>query len=211
MLGKEVGLPRLLLFGAMAPPGARKWRRSVAPAERPWTDLLAAAVGGDPAATQVLYRGLAGRVHAYVRAQRVLDPEDVTSEVFLRVFRNLARFEGDSDGFRAWVFTIAHRTVVDARRQASRRPVVIDLRDGVELAGGDVESDAQLPLGAELRAALAALTGDQRDVLFLRVVAELSLEQTARAIGKPLGAVKALQHRALSALRRNLVEPVSPG
>lgn len=175
-----------------------------------WRHRLADAVGGDPGATQSIYQALADRVFGYIRAQGIAEAEDVTSEVFLRVFRNLARFEGDEGDFRSWVFTIAQRSVIDARRAAGRRPVVIVLRDGHDPWGGETELEARLPLGGELRAAIADLTPDQRDVLFLRVVADLSLEETARTLGKPVGAVKSLQHRALAAARRSLVDRVAP-
>jgi RNA polymerase sigma-70 factor (ECF subfamily) len=169
-----------------------------------WPEVLARAVDGDGAASRTIYLELRRPVHAYLRVQGVEDPDDLTSEVFLRVFRGLGDFDGDETGFRSWVFGIAHARVVDERRRRARRPEVIDLRDGVGGTGGDVEEEALRAVGDGVHEALASLTPEQRDVLFFRVVADLSLEETADALGKPVGAVKALQHRALASARRHL-------
>lgn len=150
----------------------------------------------------------------YVRLRGARDPDDVTSEVFLQVFRDLGRFTGDEAGFRAWVFTIARRRVLDDHRRRARQPVTQPLlceAAAANLVGGDVELDALRVLGDErVEAMLADLTDDQREVVVLRIVADLSLKQVAAATGRSLTAVKAIQHRALDALRRSLAaEPVS--
>jgi RNA polymerase sigma-70 factor (ECF subfamily) len=167
-----------------------------------WAAVLQHALDGDAAAARTLYRTMARRVHGYMRLQRMGDADDLTSETFLRVFRNLPSFVGDEAAFRTWVFTIAHRTVIDERRRAGRRPVVIDLREGV---GPAVPwPDALDGLTPELETALYCLTAAQTDVVLLRIVADLSLEETARLLGRSVGAVKALQHRALDRLRAHL-------
>lgn len=155
-----------------------------------------------------IYEDLKQPVLGYVRLRGAADPDDVTSEVFLCVFRDLDRFEGDKDDFRAWVFTIAHRRVVDAWRKRSRRPRQARLTREVDVAGGDTEAEALAELGVEeIRRLLEQLTPEQRDVVLLRVLADLPLEQVAEVMGRSVGAVKALQHRALSALRRTIGEP----
>jgi RNA polymerase sigma-70 factor (ECF subfamily) len=79
---------------------------------------------GRPWAFDRIYRALAPVVAAYLDAQGSPEPDDLTSEVFLGVFRNIGRFDGDEAGFRAWVFTIAHRRLIDERRRLSRRPIL---------------------------------------------------------------------------------------
>lgn len=166
---------------------------------------LAAARTGEAWACARIYEDLKRPVVAYVRLRGALDPDDVTSEVFLGVFRDLHRFSGDEDDFRAWVFTIAHRRVVDTWRRRSRRPTTEPLPDGWEPSGGDAEEDALAALGArEVEALLSRLTPEQRDVVLLHVVADLPLAEVAEVMGRSVGAVKSLQHRALRALRRHL-------
>jgi RNA polymerase sigma factor (sigma-70 family) len=135
----------------------------------------------------------------------------VTSDVFMSVFTRLGSFQGEEDSFRAWVFTIAHHRLVDERRRLARRPAIADntLDRLSQVSGGDVEDEAARRISdARVRALCASLPPDQRDVLLLRMAADLTLAQTADALGKSVGAVKALQHRAVAALRRSLHQEV---
>lgn len=169
--------------------------------------FLVSARAGEERGFTGLYRVLAGKVAGYVRARGVADVDDVVNEVFLAAFSGLGSFRGDGEGFRSWLFGIAWNKTTDWHRREGRRPPVVDDTEGVLVArvGGDSEDDALRRLGAgRVEAMLASLTDDQRDVLMLRVVADLSLEQTATIMGRPIGAVKALQHRALGALRRGI-------
>lgn len=174
----------------------------------PFPEILAAARQGASWAWSRIYRDLAGPVTGYLTARGAHEPEDLASEAFLQIARGLHGFSGDEAQFRSWVFVIAHRRLQDERRAAARRPAAIPLDDerAAPLArrpGGDVEDEAVSALGNQgVVSMLEALTPDQRDVIMLRVVGELSLEQAARVLGKPVGAVKALQHRAVQALRR---------
>ena len=167
-------------------------------------EMLDAAKVGDDSAWESLYRGLAGSVTGYLASRGAKDPEDLAGEVFLQVARDIHRFEGNESSLRSWVFVIAHRRLIDARRAENRRPA---LASSVEVSsddilGGDVEAEAidQLAL-TRLHEILDSLTENQRDVLALRVVADLSLEETAKVMGKRVGAIKAVQRRALLALR----------
>ncbi len=173
-----------------------------------FADALAAALEHAPWACHWLYGAYAGRVFGYLRAQGAAEPEDLTSEVFLRVFDRLAQFSGDEVQFRSWLFTIAHRILIDDARRRQRRPQTIALVAQAETyAAGDVEQEAITNVGTEWADALvASLPPDQRAVVALRVTADLPLEQVASILGKRVGAVKALQHRALAALRRRCEE-----
>ena len=168
--------------------------------------LVDAAREGSAAAFEQLYRTMAGQVSSYLRWHRASDPDGLTNDVFVQVHRNLAGFSGDEAGFRSWVFTIAHHRMIDDRRRANRQPRV-DGEAGVEehMGTGDVEDDVLAWLAHDrVRDLLAVLSRDQRDVVLLRIVADLSVEEVARMLGKREGAVKALQHRALNALRRHI-------
>ena len=169
---------------------------------------IAGARAGSVSAFEQLYGTLAGPVAGYLRYHGMRDVEGLTNEVMAQVHRGLGSFEGDAKRFRAWVFTIAHHRMVDERRRASRRPVLLSTEagdEGTEQGVGDVEQEALDALADErLRSLLDALSEDQRDVLLLRIVADLSLEEAAASLGKTVGAVKSLQHRGLASLRRLL-------
>jgi RNA polymerase sigma factor (sigma-70 family) len=173
--------------------------------------MLEAARRGEPYAFEKLYADLAPAVAGYLRVQRANEPEDLTSEVFLGVFRGLATFEGSESQFRSWVFTIAHHRLMDERRRIVRQPVTAEVDAELTTAAGDVEREALESLGEQWVIGLCArLSPEQRSVLLLRVVADLTVEEVARITGKSVGAVKALQRRALDALRRKLAKEGVP-
>jgi RNA polymerase sigma-70 factor (ECF subfamily) len=168
--------------------------------------LLEAAREGDEVAWSEIYRELAPAVLGYLRSSSAPDPDDTLGETFLQVARDVKRFEGDERRFRAWVFTIAHHRLIDSRRHSARRPVEL-VAEPPEPRGGadDAEEEALARIGTEeVQHLLASLSPDQRSVLLLRVVGDLSIEQVAEAIGKRQGAVKGLQRRGLEAIRRQL-------
>ncbi len=177
-------------------------------------DLEAAldrARAGAPEGYEALFHHLAAPVAGYLRARSVSDPDGLTNEVFVRAFRTLHTFRGDGERLRAWIFTIAHHAAVDDRRRRNRRvqqTAIDDAPEAVQAApGGDVEHEVMARLARErVEALLAQLSPDQREIILLRVVADLSVEQTAAVAGKSYEAVKALQRRGLAALRRILTE-----
>jgi RNA polymerase sigma-70 factor (ECF subfamily) len=167
-------------------------------------NVLCAARAGAEWAWERLYAELAPAVAGYLRAHGAAEPEDLVGEVFLQVVRGLEGFSGGERQFRAWVFTIAHRRLVDDVRRRTRRPVapaehaVLEAAAG---AGGDVHDDAGAALDeARVVEAISALAPDQRSVLLLRIIGDLTVEEIAGALGKRPGAVKALQRRALRRL-----------
>jgi RNA polymerase sigma-70 factor (ECF subfamily) len=168
--------------------------------------LLAAAVGGSEAAHARIFRELGPSVAGYLRARGAEDPDDLANEVFLRAFRMLHTFRGDAPRFRSWVFTIARNCLIDDRRRAARRPDVVVLTETEHaLSVADAETEAFALLAHErVSALLDRLSPDQRDVLLLRIVADLSVEQTAATVGKSAEAVKALTRRGLAALEREI-------
>lgn len=203
--------------GAVAPSalGSSARSRPAAQAAGPeaFTSIVLAARAGARWACTDLWTAYAPAVAAFLRARGSHEPDDLTSEVFLSVFDRLDTFEGGEAEFRSFVFTIAYRRLTDELRRRGRR-------------GGhepfDAESDPRQVPSAEheaLRnlgdaAALELLDGlsrDQRDVMVLRVVADLTVEQVAEVLGKRPGAVKALQRRALETLRKKVRPTRTPG
>ena len=161
-----------------------------------------AARADRPWAYERLWRTFSPAVASYLRLQGASDAEDLTSEVFLGAFRNLGRFSGAEDQFRGWLFTIAHRRLVDAHRRASVRPAWGGDGHVPDRRAGDVEDDAWRELAeGRVRELCGQLPPAQRDVLLLRLVADLTVEQVAAAVGRTPGAVKALQRRGLATLR----------
>jgi len=136
--------------------------------------------------------------------QGAVEPDDLTSEVFERAFSALGGFTGGEAQFRSWVFTIAHHRLTDDWRRRARRPLAADsaLPDG---CGGDVEEEAIRRLAtARVRRLCEGLAPDQRDVLLLRMLGTLTIDEIAGTMGRTPGAVKALQRRGLAALRRQM-------
>lgn len=173
--------------------------------EQGFSDRLIRAQRGDPRAFDELVRWLDRPLVGFLRARGAEDAEGMAQEVLLRVFRAVERFEGGSEAFRAWVFKIARNMLVDERRYWARRGQAVatpqdELPDSVNVD--------ELPDGIDQRerveTMLSDLTDEQREVLLLRVVAGLTVEETAHAVGRRPGAVRALQHRALGRLRRAL-------
>lgn len=161
---------------------------------------------GDENAWSEIYADLAPGVLGYLRGSHVPDPEDTMGEAFLQVSRDVGRFEGDYSKFRAWVFTIAHHRLIDAKRRSARRPV--DLMAEPPEPSTPVDDAAEQALARisteRVHEVLAKLSEDQRAVLLLRIIGDLSLEQVAEALGKRTGAVKQLQRRGLIAVRKEL-------
>ena len=209
------GLSEVLWGGALLGPGTRC--RRVLP-HRPMgvrhpedvlddaEGVIAAARAGSAEAFTAIYTDLAGPVAAYLRAKGVSEVEDVTSDVFLAVFTGMGRFVGDEAALRSWVFTIVHRRVIDGWRRGGRRPDVVPYDAERDLRVSRSAEVAALELVGEERALalIGLLTDEQRDVLVLRVVADLTVDDVATVLGSTPGAVKALQRRGLASLRRIL-------
>ena len=172
--------------------------------------VLYAAQAGSGWAFTRLYESLAPAVAGYLRAQGAEDPEDLTSEVFTRVFTDCGSFAGSEAQFRSWVFSVAHCRLIDARRARTRADSVLPL-DAETLEHDHTPTSAAAEDEALRRLAmesttqlLAQLTPDQRDVLALRLIGQMTVQEVAIVVGKPAGAVKALQRRALATLRRRM-------
>ncbi|MGW1839363.1 RNA polymerase sigma factor [Streptomyces sp. NPDC002067] len=175
------------------------------------TAAVQAAQDGDEAAFREVYRAVHPRLLGYVRTLvGEADAEDVASESWLQITRDLGRFSGDADRFRGWTARIARNRALDHIRMRGRRPVTGG--DESELLGtpgaSDTEGEALAALGTGRTLRLiATLPQDQAEAVVLRVVVGLDAKSTAKVLGKRPGAVRTAAHRGL----RRLAELVGEG
>lgn len=170
----------------------------------PLADEYLQADEDDPALLfTAAYNNFSGPVFGYLRARGVDDPEAVTQDVFLALYPKLASLRGGLQGAKTLLFSIAHARMVDHYRKRERTPDAAPYEPDLDARQTPSAEDQAFGHGEGLGVTelLADLTSDYREVLALRVVADLSLEETADIMGKSQGAVKQLQRRALSALR----------
>ena len=169
-------------------------------------DLVARAREGDPEAVAALYEAHYGAIFRYLwlRTGSEALAEELTAEVFVRMVEHLPRYRDRGRPFLAWLYTIARNLLTDHRRREGRVEVV-PLENLSLRSGHDPEGEALRALDRDcLRRGLSGLTEAQRRVILHRFLEGRSLKETAELLGKPVGAVKALQHRALASLRRRL-------
>ncbi|SDZ16477.1 RNA polymerase sigma-70 factor, ECF subfamily [Micromonospora pattaloongensis] len=177
------------------------------------SESVRAAQAGDEGAFRVLYRAVQPGLLRYLTALVDADAEDVASETWLQVARDLHTFDGRS-GFRAWVVTIARNRALDHLRYRRRRPslsVPVDALD--HLAGGeDTAQRAHEALGTDNAIALiATLPRTEAEAVLLRAVVGLDADSAARVLGKRPGAVRTAAHRGLRRLAQMLERREAPG
>ncbi len=175
--------------------------------------LVEAARAGGTRAFARLWELLSPSVVGYVRSRGVAEPDDLTSEVFVAAFARIGDFAGDAAAFRRFLFTLAHHKAVDDVRRrfgprARRHEPLDHLNDPRTAPSAEDEALREL-YGEQVQGLLAALAPAQREVLLLRVVACLDVGEVAAVLGRSEGAIKQLQHRALSTLRRRIGDAAS--
>ncbi len=155
-----------------------------------------------------LYEEHFDRIYRYV-ALRIGDKteaEDMTQQVFLKALRSISSFKWTGAPFAAWLFRIAHNQVIDYVRKRKKR--VADPLDESLLVSSDKNPEQLVEHNLDIERLLLAtgqLTEAQRQVVSLRFTSELPIAEVARIMGKSQGAVKALQHSAIVALRKLLL------
>jgi RNA polymerase sigma-70 factor (ECF subfamily) len=165
---------------------------------------LAWARSGDPRGFEQLVRWLERPLAGFVRARGADDWEALTNDVLVRAFGRIEQFEGNAVRFRAWIFRIARNALIDEHRRRERRvDAVPTLPHHLPQPLADDDPTAAVEGRERVDAMLAELTDEQREVVLLRIVAGLSVEETAEVVGRRPGAVRTLQHRALARLRRS--------
>ncbi len=168
------------------------------------TAAVLAAQGGDESAFRTVYRAVHPRLLGYIRTLvGDADAEDVTSEAWLQIARDLDSFTGDADRFRGWAARIGRNRALDHIRMRGRRPAIGG--DETELTGRAADSDTAgeameaLSTGRTM-ALIAQLPQDQAEAVVLRVVVGLDAKSAAETLGKRPGAVRTAAHRGLKKL-----------
>lgn len=195
----------------MSPPNVTDLSQQVLDAQR-----------GDEQAFRALYRAVQPILLRYLHALVGEDAEDVASEAWLQIVRDLGSFRGDFDAFRGWTATIGRHRAMDHLRRQRRRPVtgapveqLVDVAAAEDTAVGaldGVSTDAAIAL-------IARLPRDQAEAVLLRVVMGMDAESAARVLGKRAGAVRTAAYRGLRRLAEYLDEapadvgapPAQPG
>jgi RNA polymerase sigma-70 factor (ECF subfamily) len=186
--------------------------RRVPADEQAFLRALAGARAGQALGFEWLWHRFSRQVTAFARLQGSEDPEGVANDVFAAAFGRILTFSGGSNAFVSFVFSIARNKIIDERRKRRRRVITAAFDGGsfdreVLEAGGladSAETDALAGLAPATADAMRRLTDDQREVVFLRLVADLPIEDVATLTGRSVGAVKAMQHRALASMRREI-------
>lgn len=171
---------------------------------------LRAAQHGDEEGFRYLYRAVQPGLLRYLQVLAPYDADDVASETWLQVARDLPRFSGDAADFRGWATTIARNRALDMHRRASRRPRTSqeDFDLLADLAGpDDTEYDAATALATrEALELISRLPQDQAEAVLLRVVVGLDANRAAEILGKRPGAVRTAAHRGLNRLSAMLTD-----
>jgi len=170
--------------------------------------LVRRAQQRDQEAFAQLYEQHFDRIYRYValRMGDKIEAEDMTQQVFLNALQSISSFKWKGIPFSAWLFRIAHNQVVDyLRKKAKQATVPLPLDEPPASGDSNPQLTAEHRLDIEqLLLATKRLTEAQREVIALRFTSELSIAQVAKVMGKSQGAVKALQHSAIVALRKTL-------
>ncbi len=196
--------PRVVTLRSQSGAGGSTRNAGAPPSEIDFEVTVEDARAGSNAALGALHRRLAPSVLAYLRARLPVGAEDVAAEVWTEVTRGLSRFRGDEVAFRAWVFTIARLRLADEPRQ--RGAVRTENLALAAEADDDAERGAGTFTPTVAAGRLAVLPAHHADVLLLRVVGGLSIDETAYVLGKSPGRVRAMQRGAVEYLARHLGE-----
>ena len=171
-------------------------------------ESIAALAAHDPDAWRSLFERYYRKMYsfAYVRTGDASAAEDIAAEVFVAAAKGIARYRPGPAPFAAWLYRIARNVTADHLDRLRRRPTIP--LDAIDLASD--AWDGAVEDAADLASVIARLTGEQQEVILLRFFSDCSLEETAGAMAKSVGAIKLLQHRALASLRRHLTPGAKP-
>ncbi|MEE8318453.1 MAG: ECF subfamily RNA polymerase sigma factor, BldN family [Dehalococcoidales bacterium] len=169
--------------------------------------LVRRAQQHDQTALTQIYEENFDRIYRYIvlKIGERTEAEDMTQQVFLSAFKSISSYKWKGTPFSAWLFRIAHNRIVDHLRKKSKRATVSldeSLVSGSSNPGMEAERNMEI---ADLVSAARRLTDAQQEVISLRFAGGLPIAEVARVMGKSQGAIKALQHSAVAALRRIMV------
>ncbi len=172
--------------------------------QTPDNELVEQAKSGNEDALTTLYERYATPIYRYIyyRVGDIELAQDIQAEVFLRMVEGIHRYEDRGWPLSAWLYRIAHDRTVDMLRRRSRRyHVPIEYWDGS--CEGPEDAISMRLEHEEVMARLGDLTAEQRQVIVMRFVREMSIQEVAEQLGRTEGSVKALQHRGLQSLARH--------
>jgi RNA polymerase sigma-70 factor (ECF subfamily) len=177
-------------------------------------DLVQRARQGEQEAFAQLYESHFDKIFRYVvlKIRNQAEAEDMTQQVFIKAYESIGSYQSQGVPFTAWLFRIAHNQMVDyVRKQSKRQTVPLD--ESLQIKDdSDVEHEVEVKIEMEkVVLATAKLTKAQREVISLRFAGGLSITEAAKTMRKSEGAIKALQHSAILALRKTLVGGVNGG
>ena len=174
--------------------------------------LVLQAQAGNSEAFGQLYDAYMERIYRFVyfRVEDQQTAEDITSQVFLKAWSNLDRFQFSRTPYLAWLYTIAHNAVIDHYRTRKVTTALDDVQlsqpDHSELVENEIDLTSEMK---SVKTALQSLTDDQQKVLTLKFIEGMSNNEIARHLGKREGAIRALQMRGLQALAKQLEEKMA--
>ena len=169
--------------------------------------LVRQAQNGDKDAFAQLYEAYFDKIYRYIviKIGNKAEAEDMTQQVFLKAYQSIRSYKWKGVPFSAWLFRIAHNQIVDFFRKRSKRPT-IGLNEAIVASDDNPLRTVESRFDIErLRTATLRLTAAQQEVISLRFAGGLAIAEVARTMGKSEGAVKALQHSAVAALRKLLL------
>jgi RNA polymerase sigma-70 factor (ECF subfamily) len=171
-------------------------------------NLVRRAQQKDSEAFAQLYEAYFDKIYRYIvmRIRNEMEAEDMTQQVFMKMLQSISSYKARGLPFSSWIYRIAHNLVVDHLRQQNKKATVNI--EGIPLpdTGEDPQQIIEQQVDVEdLKKATQKLTQSQQEVLSLRFTGELSIAECAEIMGKNEGAIKALQHSAVVALRKALM------
>ena len=177
-------------------------------------DLVQRARQGEQEAFAQLYESHFDKIFRYVvlKIRNQAEAEDMAQQVFIKAYESIGSYQSQCVPFTAWLFRIAHNQMVDyVRKQSKKQTVPLD--ESLQIKDdSDVEHEVEVKIEMEkVVLATAKLTKAQREVISLRFAGGLSITEAAKTMRKSEGAIKALQHSAILALRKTLVGGVNGG
>lgn len=167
-----------------------------APSDLPnYDQLVEEAIRGNDSAFTLLWRHFQPRMVRYL-AMFTNDPEDLSSEVWIKVATSIKSFRGDSKAFKGWIYTIARNSATDLARKKKREGVTSELHEGDWMG----ENSTMV----EVMDLIKKLPQEYAEIILLRVVADLEVNDVAEIVGKTPGNVRVLTHRGLKQLNEML-------
>ena len=170
---------------------------------------LVAAQQGDPTAFEMIWKNLNPRITRFAAVQcygSTLDYEEVVSEAWISVAKDISKFKGDFAAFRSWVYALTRNRLIDGTRKRDRQVknggdvTELNLEDSAPHMEDLIESDEAVKSIVER---INQLPKSQAEIVMLRIVADLSVQETAKVVSKSENTVRVLCHRGLATLREN--------